>query len=456
MAAEALARHGPPLSYCGNNGSEHQVQTPQRPLKGAWGITALLFFFMLINFADKIVVGLVGPSLRADPSLALTAKQFGLLGSSFFFLFAISAVVVGFLTNRVQAKHTLLAMALVWSVVQFPMLGTVSLEVLIACRIVLGAGEGPAAPVATHAVYKWFPDARRGLPTAVISQGSAFGVIVAVPVLSWIIERYSWHWAFGALGIAGLLWSVLWFFFGKEGTLVDPPIATADTTGGAHIPYRYLLTCPSIVAACLAGFASYWGLALGLTWFTSYLVDGLGYSPAAGRQLTSIPWVFGACVLLIGGSISQRLKSAGASSRACRGVLACVTVVAGGCTLPLVGSMPTPELKLAFLVFGTAIGSTIYVVLPMIVSELTPQPQRAAMLAITTSFVTLAGVLSPLIMGSLIEDAATANAGYEKGYVILGGLLLAGGIIGLLFIRPEADRKRLAMRAVVQPGLAPA
>ncbi|MEI6203904.1 MAG: MFS transporter, partial [Enhydrobacter sp.] len=142
--------------------------------------------------------------------------------------------------------------------------------------------------------------------------------------------------------------------------------------------------------------------------------------------------------------------------RACRGVLACVTVVAGGCTLPLVGSMPTPELKLAFLVFGTAIGSTIYVVLPMIVSELTPQPQRAAMLAITTSFVTLAGVLSPLIMGSLIEDAATANAGYEKGYVILGGLLLAGGIIGLLFIRPEADRKRLAMRAVVQPGLAPA
>jgi ACS family D-galactonate transporter-like MFS transporter len=447
MASGALARHRPPLSYGVNNGSEHQVTTLQRPLKGAWGITALLFLFMLINFADKIVVGLVGPSLRADPSLSLTAKQFGLLGSSFFFLFAVSAVLVGFLTNRVQAKHTLLAMALVWSVVQFPMLGTVSLEVL-------GAGEGPAAPVATHAVYKWFPDARRGLPTAVISQGSAFGVIAAVPALSWIIEHHGWHWAFGALGIAGLLWSILWFFFGKEGTLVDPPIA-ADT-GGGHIPYRYLLTCPSIVAACLAGFASYWGLALGLTWFTSYLIDGLGFSPGAGRQLTAIPWVFGACVLLIGGSISQRLKSAGTSSRACRGILACATVVVGGCTLPFVGSMPTPELKLACLVFGSAIGSTIYVVLPMIVSELTPQPQRAAMLAITTSFVTLAGVLSPMIMGSIIEDAATPNAGYEKGYVILGALLLAGGIIGLLFIRPEADRKRLAMRAVAQPGLAPA
>ncbi len=113
--------------------------------------------------------------------------------------------------------------------------------------------------------------------------------------------------------------------------------------------------------------------------------------------------------------------------------------------------MPTPELKLAFLVFGTAVGSTIYVVIPMIVSELTPQPQRAAMLAITTSVVTLAGVIAPLAMGSMIQKAATPLAGYETGFTILGVLLLAGGLIGLLFIRPEADRKRLAMQAAASP-----
>src|SRR5262249_49751068 len=177
-----------------------------RPLKGAWGITALLFLFMLINFADKIVVGLAGPAIMSDPSLKLSPEQFGLLGSSFFFLFAISAVVVGFISNRDQTKRSILIMAIIWSLVQFPMLGTVSLEVLIACRVVLGAGEGPAAPVATHAMYKWFPDSLRGLPTAIIAQGSAFGVIVAVPLLTLIIKNYSWHWAFGALGIAGFVW----------------------------------------------------------------------------------------------------------------------------------------------------------------------------------------------------------------------------------------------------------
>jgi len=158
-------------------------------------------------------------------------------------------------------------------------------------------------------------------------------------------------------------------------------------------------------------------------------------------------------VVLGGGFVSQRLKKAGVSSRISRGAFATATVVLGGVTLLFVSSMPTPELKLALVVFGGAIGSTIYVVTPMIVSELTPQPQRAAMLAITTSIVTLAGVLAPLAMGAVVQNAATPMAGYERGYFILGGLLVAGGLIGLLFIRPEADRKRLAARAVSLPAL---
>jgi predicted MFS family arabinose efflux permease len=417
-----------------------------RPLKGAWGITALLFLFMLINFADKIVVGLIGMK-----GLGLSAEQFGLLGSSFFFLYAISAVVVGFITNRVQARHTLLVMAIVWALVQFPMLFTTSFGVMLASRIVLGAGEGPAAPVATHAIYKWFPDSRRGLPTAILAQGSAIGVVVAVPILSAIIKHFSWHWAFGALGIAGLLWSVAWLIFGREGTLVDPPITRAE--GGDRVPYRHLLTCPSIVATCFTGFASYWGLALGLTWFPSYMMSALGLDETVGRNLSILPWLLGAAVVLCGGYLSQRLKSQGVSSRMSRGVLACTTVVLGGCIMPFVSLMPTPAFKIAILVFGGAIGSTIYVVLPMIVGELTPQPQRAAMLAITTSIVTFAGVLSPAVMGLIIENAATPIAGYETGYVILGLLLLAGGIVGLLFIRPEADRKRLAAHAVTSPSL---
>src|SRR5258705_981465 len=201
--------------------------TTQPTPKGAWKITFLLFLFMLVNFADKIVVGLAGVPIMDE--LKLSPEQFGFLGISFFFLFAISALVVGFIANRIDTRWVLLVMAVIWSISQFRMVGTISFTTLVICRIILGAGEGPAFAVAAHALYKWFPDEKRTLSTAILSQGSSFGVILAVPALNWIIWNHSWHYAFGALGVVGLMWTVAWLVMGKEGALVRTvPMAAAD------------------------------------------------------------------------------------------------------------------------------------------------------------------------------------------------------------------------------------
>src|SRR3979490_2991104 len=200
---------------------------PQPTPRGAWRITFLLFLFMLVNFADKMVVGLAGVPIMTE--LKLEPEQFGLLGSSFFFLFSISTIVVGFIVNRVDTRWVLLAIAAVWALTQFPRVGEVSFPTLLICRVILGAGEGPAFSVATHAIYKWFPDEKRTLPTAILSQGSAFGVSLAVPALNWVIVNHSWHYAFAALGVVGLMWAVAWLIMGKEGPLVHTvAIAPAD------------------------------------------------------------------------------------------------------------------------------------------------------------------------------------------------------------------------------------
>lgn len=168
-----------------------------RTPKGAWLIVALLFSFMLINFADKTVIGIAAVPIMQE--LKLSPSEFGLVGSSFYLLFALSAVVTGFVVNRVQTRWVLVAMGLVWALTQFPMMGAAGFGTLVACRIALGAGEGPAAPVALHSAYQWFPNELRTLPTAVILQGGAIGVMVALPLLNFIIVHYSWHWAFGYL-----------------------------------------------------------------------------------------------------------------------------------------------------------------------------------------------------------------------------------------------------------------
>jgi predicted MFS family arabinose efflux permease len=240
--------------------------------KGAWKIAFLLFLFMLMNFADKIVVGLAGVPIMTD--LKLEPEQFGLLGSAFFFLFSISAVAVGFLANRIAARWVLLTLALIWALAQFPMVGDVGFTTLLICRVVLGAGEGPAAAVAAHAIYKWFPNEKRTLPTAVLSQGSAFGIILAVPALNWLIVHYNWHYAFGALGVAGLIWVVAWLVLGKEGPLVPTAVAAAEEH---RIPYFRLLTSRTFLGCCAASFGAYWALSLGFTWFTPFIVKGGGF-----------------------------------------------------------------------------------------------------------------------------------------------------------------------------------
>src|SRR6185437_8278815 len=179
---------------------------------------------------------------------------------------------------------------------------TVGLTTLLICRIILGAGEGPAFSVATHAIYKWFPDEKRTLPTAILSQGSAFGVILAVPALNWVIVHHSWHYAFGSLGVAGLVWVVAWLLLGKEGPLAETrPTAASEP----KIPYSQLLTSRTFVGCVASTFGAYWALSLGLTWFTPFIVKGLGFSQQQAGFISVLPWVFGAAVVLVTGWVSQ-------------------------------------------------------------------------------------------------------------------------------------------------------
>src|SRR5689334_18399719 len=89
----------------------------------AWVVVALLFIFMVINFADKAVIGIAAVPIMRE--LNLGPRQFGLVGSSFFLLFALSSIAAGFLPNRVQTRWLLLAMGVIWALTQFPMIGAV-------------------------------------------------------------------------------------------------------------------------------------------------------------------------------------------------------------------------------------------------------------------------------------------------------------------------------------------
>jgi MFS family permease len=330
------------------------------------------------------------------------------------------------------------------------MVGTVSFTTLLICRVILGAGEGPAGAVAVHAIYKLFPDEKRALPTAVLSQGSAFGIILAVPALNWVIVNYSWHYAFGALGIVGLMWVAAWLMLGKEGPLVQ---TTAMARDDPRVSYFRLLTSRTFVGCCVATFGAYWALSLGLTWFTPFIVKGLGFSQTDAGWISILPWISGAVVLLLTGWLSQVLMARGVSTRGARGVLGAIPLIAAGLIFALVPYAQGAGLQIVLLVIGSGLCGSIYVVCAPMIGEFTPVSQRGAVIAIYGAIYTLAGILAPSVMGGVIQRASGMLDGYMTGFTINAVILIVSGLLGLLLLWPDTERARL-MGEISQPKFA--
>lgn len=423
-----------------------------REQSGAWLIVTLLFLFMAINFADKAVIGIAAVPLMHD--LKITPSQFGLIGSSFYLLFSVSAIVTGFIVNHVQTRWALAVMGLVWALSQFPMLGNVGFGTVVACRIILGAGEGPAAPVALHSIYKWFPNELRTLPTAIVVQGAGIGIMVALPLLNWVIVHYSWHWAFGVLGLAGLAWTGAWLLFGREGSASAPqaPGALATTE---RVPYGRLLLSPTVIACWCASFGAFWGLSQTLSWQGAFLIKGLGLSQGAIGLLGALPPAASVVAVVAAGWYSQHLLSRGVSSRVARGLLGGACVALGGAALVLMPYLPSVPVKIALTTIGVALPTVINVISNTVVSEVTPVAQRGGLLAIGTAVGTSAGLLAPYVMGRVIESAASPLEGFNTGFMICGVIMLVGGAIGMALIRPEREAARW-QRGIGEAAVLPA
>ncbi|MDE2464206.1 MAG: MFS transporter, partial [Alphaproteobacteria bacterium] len=407
---------------------------PQSALR-ARAILILIVLFMVINFADKAVMGLSAVFMSAE--LHISNAQFGAIGSAFFLLFSLSSAVVGILSNRLPSKAVIAVMAFIWAAAQLPMIAQVSLDTLIVSRIVLGAGEGPAFPVALHAIYKWYPDGHRALPTSLISIGSSLGIAVLSPLLTWIIVKYSWHVAFGLLGVIGFVWLALWLVVAREGP--GDAVPQAPTPGTHRVPYGTILSSRTFIGVTLAGFAGYWAVAVGIIWVPSFFIKAIGYSAITTGWVVAIPPLLQIALAPLVGFFSQHLEQRGVSRRLSRGALtAGPVVVAGGAMMLLSGSsgliapVPLAAIALGFCGLTYAIG-------PTLIGEIVPAQQRGAILGISGGLYTTTGLIAPWLIGHVVDQAPSAAAGFRNGFFYSGILIASCAAVALVLINPKHD-----------------
>ncbi|MGW6462044.1 MFS transporter, partial [Streptomyces sp. NPDC055078] len=280
-----------------------------RPDRRAWGVVILLFVFYTLNFADKAAIGIAAGPIRED--LGLSAGQFGLASSAFFWLFALGAVSFTVALRWISFKWAAAFLMVTWVVSMAPLTMPTTFGVLLVSRIVLGLFEGPTHALCQSIVADRFPPEKRAFAGAVVNTGSSVGPLICAPALTWLIVTYSWHAAFIALIAAGLLWLVVWLLcierqpLRKQPTLDDA--TDTDPNGHIDVPFTTLLKLRSFWGLAMLSFAGYLITSLKISWLPAYLNEGLGYATTTVGTLITVPYICAIAVLLGSGAVSGRL-----------------------------------------------------------------------------------------------------------------------------------------------------
>ncbi|AZG46652.1 MFS transporter [Gordonia insulae] len=452
----------------------------------AWLVTGLLVLFQIIAFADKAVLGLV--STDAMPELGLTAVEFGFIGSSFFFLYAIVSVITGFLASKFSVKWILFTMGIVWAVLQFPMLLGGGAAILLITRIVLGGAEGPATAMSLTSAQTWFPPLRRAFPSNLVAMGSTLGPVIAAPVLAWVIAAWGWRWAFGVLGIVGLVWTLAWFLLGADGphragtrtdgassTPARGDEATTDAAAANEVEtsavdeqkpvaiWRALLSI-AFLSAVIGGASNFWVQGFLTTWLPQYLGTVVGLSLPQVGVVTTLPWIVGALVLLGLGVVGHRQLRRGRTAHVAIAVpFGCAAVVAGLSFIAIQATSGVVAVALLCIAGGCSLA---YPMTASAIGYAVGARQRPIMMATLGGITSLGAVISPILVGWLMSRAGyisppkgvTPSAemsqhmadGVHQAFTITGIVLLIGGALCIAFLRPERLGATLQRRYVTQ------
>ncbi|MFP5249251.1 MAG: MFS transporter [Acidobacteriota bacterium] len=175
-----------------------------------WTVCALLFAATTLNYMDRMVIGLLKPTIQH--SIGMSEVGYGGVVVAFQIAYGAGMLIMGRFIDRVGTRIGYMVVMGIWSLSAMGhALANTVMEFGIA-RFSLGLGESGNFPVAIKTVAEWFPQRERSLATGIFNSGTNLGAILAPLAVPWVALHYGWHAAFLITGIFSATWIVVWFF----------------------------------------------------------------------------------------------------------------------------------------------------------------------------------------------------------------------------------------------------
>jgi MFS family permease len=186
-----------------------------------WYVVGMLWWIAFFNYADRQSVFSLFPLLSRE--FHLSNLQLGLLGSSFAWVYGLSAPLAGNLADRIHRKTAILSGLRVWSLICMATAISRTFAQLLFFRAAEGLGETIYFPASMSLVSDYHGKETRSRAIGVHQTSVYVGTIAGGFFAGLIGQHYGWRSSFVVFGAAGI---VLSFILGRF--LFEPTRGAAD------------------------------------------------------------------------------------------------------------------------------------------------------------------------------------------------------------------------------------
>lgn len=390
-----------------------------------WTVCALLFFATTINYVDRAVVGILGPTLKEQ--LGWDELQFARVNLAFQGAYAIGLFLSGRIMDLLGTRKGLAWAVGAWSLAAMAHAAAQSFWGFAGARFALGLGEAGNFPACIKTVSEWFPKKERALATGIFNSGCCVGAVLAPLVVPWIAGHWGWSWAFIATGATGFVWLVFWLAM-YHSPAEHPHLSAAELRyiqsdppdRMTHIPWARLLPHRQTWAFALGKFLTdpvWWFF---LFWLPSFFKKNFGVGLAEISLPLIIVYLMADLGSIGGGWLSSRLIRNGRTVNAGRKIAMLVCAL---CVLPVFFAAMTDNKWVAIGLIGLALAAHQGWSANMFTLASDMFPRRAV--GSVVGFGGMAGAIGGLIMSEGVGQILKRMSDYRPVFLIASCAYLA-------------------------------
>jgi len=186
------------------------------PRHSPWLVAVGVMLATFMQVLDTSIANIALPHIAG--SLSASTDEATWVLTSYLVANAIILPMTGWLGNHFGRKRVFISCIGMFIFASALCGMAVNLPMLIAARILQGAGGGAMVPIAQAILLESFPVAKRGVAMATFSMAVIVAPIIGPTLGGWITDNYSWRWIFYINLPVGLL-----AMFLAEWLVEDPP-----------------------------------------------------------------------------------------------------------------------------------------------------------------------------------------------------------------------------------------